>query len=471
MFFKIRETESATEWVEDLLNNAVEHQVTDIQIVLDREERRLTVRVRSNRVMQVVAHAQGQLAIEITNRIKTAAQMATGPAKAPADGLYEHDTGFSKHELRVALFPALTGEAMALRLPAKQDMPVLSDVKFNELNAARLGELLGIANGLVVMAGPMGAGKTTTMYGLLGELGGPDKNVFTVEDPVERLVPGAVQIQINANSQNGWPEVLRSLRRSDLEVLMIGEIRDPEQAEAALELGNSGVKVVSSIHANDCVGAVYQLLELSGSSPRMIGNQLRGVISQRLIRKLHLECSGAGCANCESGYKGVQPIHEVLIMRDEIVQALVDGASAREVRRVVAQTGMETLWQAAHRLIAEGVTDHKEAVRVLGLEPAAFDAPDPIAAEPTVAAASETSAAPAGELPAVPTLTGSAPAATAAMPGVLPVTDYPTTDPFPPPSVDSVKEPDHDDAASHPRSDPAFPARTRTRSLRPLPGS
>lgn len=271
---------------------------------------------------------------------------------------------------------------MALRLPAKQDMPKLDDVKVNPLNQERLAVLLGMANGLLLVAGPMGAGKTTSMYAILGELGGDEKNVFTVEDPVERVVPGAVQIQINDQARNGWPEVLRGLRRSDLEVLMIGEIRDGEQAQAALEIGNAGAKVVSSIHANDSVGAVHQILELSGTSPRMLGNQLRGVVSQRLVRKLHVSCAGHGCAECNhSGYKGVQPIHEVLIMRDEIVQAMVEGKSASKLRDVAQATGMETLWQAAHRLIAEGITDHKEAVRVLGLEPV-DELPAP-AVEPT----------------------------------------------------------------------------------------
>ncbi|WP_292897712.1 GspE/PulE family protein [Microbacterium sp.] len=370
MDIKIRDTRNATEWVTDLLNGAIGTGVTDLQLVLNREKEQLIVRARVNRVMEQIAAAEGSLANEVINRIKSRASISTGPAQAISDGLYEHDTGFSEHDLRVALFPSVEGEAIALRLPAKQETPTLEDVKFNELNEARVNELLGMANGLMLMAGPMGAGKTTTMYAILEALGGPKRNVFTVEDPVERVLPGAVQIQINDQARNGWPEVLRGLRRSDLEVLMIGEVRNGEQAQAALEIGNAGAKVVSSIHANDSVGAVHQLLELSKTSPRMLGNQLRGVVSQRLVRKLHVNCAGQGCADCAgSGYKGVQPIHEVLIVGDEIVQAMVEGASASTLRDVAQSTGMETLWQAAHRLIAQGITDHREAVRVLGIEP------------------------------------------------------------------------------------------------------
>lgn len=377
MRMMIRDTRHATEWVNDLLNSAINMGVTDLQLRLDRDEKQLTVRARLNRVMEEVATASGDLSYEIVNRIKSHASISTGPAQAIADGLYVHETGYSTHDLRVALFPSVEGEALALRLPASQKMPTIDDVAFSELNRRLLDSLLGMPNGLLLMAGPMGAGKTTTMYAILGELGGTDKNVFTVEDPAERVVPGAVQIQINENARNGWPEVLRGLRRSDLKVLMIGEVRNGEQAQAALEIGNAGAKVVSSIHANDSIGAVHQLLELSKTSPRMVGNQLRGVVSQRLLRVLHKACAGAGCQECDdSGYKGVRPIHEVLVIDDVIVQAMVDGASASALRSVAQGQGMETLWQCALRLIDDGVTDHREAVRVLGLQPATERGPD-----------------------------------------------------------------------------------------------
>lgn len=374
MELKIRDTRNATEWVDDLLNGAIALMISDLQIRLNRDEELLTVRARANRVMEDVAVARGSLAVEVTNRIKAIAKITSGPAMEIADGLYQHNTGFSSHDLRVALFPDILGETLQLRLPAKQEIPKLSDIRFNKKNQRRLTVLLGMPNGLLLLAGPMGAGKTTTMYAVLDHLGGPQKNVFTVEDPVERIVPGAVQIQINEKSENGWPPVLRGLRRSDLEVLMIGEVRNGEQARAALEIGNAGAKVVSSIHANDSIGAVEQLVELSGTSPRMLGNQLRGVVSQRLLRTLHVDCAGSGCESCDrSGYKGIQPIHEVLIVDDVFVKALVDGVSTAELREVARTAGMESLWDAAHRLIAEGVTDHKEAVRVLGLEHAKDD--------------------------------------------------------------------------------------------------
>lgn len=370
MLLQIRNTTNATDWVDDLLNGAVAAGMSDVQLRLHRNEQVLTVRARVNRVMSDIAIARGTVAIEAMNRLKAGAEIPTGPAQSIEDGLYEHHIATSRHDLRIALFPTVEGETMAIRLPAKHEMPHLADVKFNKKNTRRSKILLGMANGLLLFAGPMGAGKSTTMYAVLGELGGEDKNVFTVEDPVERVVPGATQIQINENSRNGWPEVLRGLRRSDLEVLMIGEVRNGEQGRAALEIGNAGSKVISSIHANDSIGAVEMLIELSGASPRVLGNQLRGVISQRLVRLLHQPCKGRGCDDCEqAGYKGLRPIHEVLIVDDDFVRGLIDGLNKAGLDALAKRSGMETLWDAADQLIEEGATDLKEAERVLGIRP------------------------------------------------------------------------------------------------------
>lgn len=374
----------ATRWVDDLLGGAVTYGISDLQLRLDRDNEVLTARGRINRIMQDIAIARGRLAIETVNRVKSAASIPTGPAQSIEDGLYEFTPkSGSRIDVRAAIFPTVEGEVIQLRLPAQwQSIPQLADVKLNRVNAVRLAHLLGVPNGLILLAGPMGAGKTTTMYAVLNKLGGPDRNVFTVEDPVERVLPGTVQIQINERAGNGWPDVLKGLRRSDLELLMIGEIRNKEQAAAALEIGNAGAKVVSSIHANDSVGAVHQLLELSGAAPRQLGNQLRGVVSQRLLRAIHQECRGQGCPVCDgSGYKGLRPIHEVLLMSDDLVQALVEGASAAQLRAISKARGMQSLWGCAEMLIAEGVTDEKEAMRVLGSRPrpgdADYDGPSP----------------------------------------------------------------------------------------------
>lgn len=357
------------EWLDELFTRAVTEGYTDLQFRLQRDESLLTVRARINRTMQTIATAEGRRAVEVITRVKANAGVSTAPAQSISDGLYQFNDGTTKHDFRVAVFPTHAGETIAIRLPSQKTTPSLDRIGLSDHNRARVDRLLGMANGLVLMAGPMGAGKTTTMYSLMQTLAGPDRSVFSVEDPVERHLDAVEQIQINEEAGNGWPAVLRGLRRSDCEVLMIGEIRDGQQASAALEIGNAGAKVISSIHSNDSVGAVHMLLELSDTPPRTLGNQLRGVISQRLIRTVCRDHTGPNCENClGSGYAGVHPIHEVLIVDDALVDALVEGRSATDLRDVARSNGMTSLRENANELIMRGMTTADEVRRVLGLE-------------------------------------------------------------------------------------------------------
>ncbi|MCK9913826.1 Flp pilus assembly complex ATPase component TadA [Microbacteriaceae bacterium K1510] len=361
----------SSEWLNELLNRAIADRVSDLQIRLDREERTLVVRGRVNRVMAVVGRANGDRATEITVRVKSNSGIPSGPAQVIGDGLYPHQTVDGQRlDIRVAVLPTFAGETIQLRLPSVGDLPSLEKVGFSEHNRERVSKLVGMANGLVLVAGPMGAGKTTTLYALLAELGSADRTVYTVEDPVERELEGIDQIQINSSAGNGWREVLRGLRRSDAEVMMIGEVRDEDQASAALEIGNAGAKVISSIHANDSVGAVSMLMELAKVPPRTLGNQLRGVISQRLLRVRCVACVGAGCEVCSgTGYAGgVRTVHEVLVLDDDFVNVLIAGGAASALRNVARVAGMTSLRENALDLVAAGVTDEREVRKVLGHE-------------------------------------------------------------------------------------------------------
>lgn len=372
-----------TSWTDTLFKHAIGEGWTDMKVRLHRDDEivqtgqgeskaELVIHARINRTMQEVASLSGKNAESVVNRIKSVAGIKTGPAIAPVDGLYpyrevEDETVLNAVDIRVAVFPTHVGETITLRFPTAAVAVSIHDLGLSEHNFMLLQRILGIANGLVLLAGPMGAGKSTTMRAVLAEFGGTDKSVWTVEDPVELTIEGVEQIGINADAGNGWPDVLRGLRRSDLEVLMIGEIRDYEQASAALEIGNAGAKVLSSIHANDNVGAVQQLMELSGKPPRTLGNQLRGVVSQRLIRTFHTDCGGSGCEGCAgSGYKGVAPVHEILIIDDDFINALAAGATTGELRATAIERGMRTLRMTAQELIDGARTDEKEVQRVLG---------------------------------------------------------------------------------------------------------
>lgn len=392
----LAETKSSVEWLEVVLGHATKNTWTDLQVRIIRDksaivaigqegaDSRLVLRARINRRMQEVAVLEGRKAESVVNVIKANSGLSTGVAIEPLDGLYRYAPNPAPAEgqetpktqepldIRVAVFPTHVGETIALRLPSTDGILTLDELRLTDHNLERLNRVLGLSNGLVVVAGPMGSGKSTSLRTFLRILGTPDQSVWAVEDPVELQIDGVEQIGINSGAGNGWPEVLTGLRRSDLEVLMIGEIRNYDQASAALEIGNAGAKVISSIHANDSVGAVMQLMELSKAQPHTLGNQLRSVISQRLLRLVCTECRGeesamATCERCdETGYKGVRPIHEILTLSEEFIGALAGNASVGELRAVAARDGMKTLRETAQEVLDAGETDLAEVRRVLG---------------------------------------------------------------------------------------------------------
>lgn len=372
-------------WLDRVFTTAMDKTWTDVQVRFTRGEElialgqatghKLIIRARIRRKMQAVAELEGRMAEQVINRIKGVAGIGTGPAIEPLDGLYnyvEQDTDgktVRSLDIRVAVYPTYLGETIALRLPSTDGIITVDELNFSDYNKPLLKRILGIANGLVLLAGPMGSGKSTTLRAILLEMGSDAHNVWTVEDPVELQIPGVDQISINAEAGNGWPNVLTGLRRSDLEVLMIGEIRNYDQAAAALEIGNAGAKVISSIHANDSIGAVQQLMELADAKPRTLGNQLRAVVSQRLLRLRCEECAGfdAECEVCEgSGYKGMQPIHEILILDEDFINALAAGQSTGDLREVARRGGMLTLRESAQELVDQDKTTIEEVWRVLG---------------------------------------------------------------------------------------------------------
>ncbi len=373
------------EWLEMLLTAAVRQRWSDLKFTyhLDTERTdtgeeganaKLLVSARIHRKMQPVAGLQGVSAKRVMTGLKTASGISSGRAVKPEDGLYKfRPEGADRFiDIRVALFPTMAGDTMALRLPSTERLLEIDDLKMTAHNRVMLDRAMSYPNGLTLVAGPMGSGKSTTMRAILKGIGTDQRSVWAVEDPVELTIDGVEQIDINADAGNGWPEVLTAIRRSDLEVLMIGEIRNYEQASAALEIGNAGAQVLSSIHANDSVGAVLQLMELADSKPHTLGAQLRTVISQRLIRTMCETCAGIpgiSCPLCSgTGFSGVRPVHEILILDDAFIDALANKASTTDLQAVAKSSGMRTLWECAQELIAEGVTTVEEVQGVLGRE-------------------------------------------------------------------------------------------------------
>ncbi|MGW8431195.1 GspE/PulE family protein [Curtobacterium citreum] len=382
-------TEPAITWLDRVIDKAFQEKVSDIHLeFVEDDPFRLLVRVRRAGDLIEWPGIQGPHARAAVSRIKSLADVGSGNVNKSEEGRYVHRAGaggidttlsptqydqtaaqLPRFDLRLVVLPTIRGEKYVLRLPSISRTPRLNEIGFSEPNLLSLRRLFGYANGLVLFAGPVGAGKTTSMYSALDYLGGKQKAVYSVEDPVERALADVDQIEVKEGAGNTFPSILRSLRRSDLQVLMIGEIRDEETAQSAVEISIAGARVISSLHANDSVAAVEALITLSGAKPQQVMQSLRGVVSQRLVKRVHRVCAGRGCEQCRmTGVDGRVPIHEVLTITPEFSQALTQGATRYQLQTLARQQGMQTLRQDAERRLQSGETTPRYVTEALGIE-------------------------------------------------------------------------------------------------------
>lgn len=373
-------------WLDQMIDRAFDGGVSDLHLEYIEKKQLLDVRVRRDGRLFGWPSLEGSAARAAISRIKSKSAVGSGSVRKSEEGRYVHYVGsgnlpeqiepaeyekktaaMKPRDLRLVVLPSVQGEKHVLRLPSLNEIPRVSELGFSDENKHHVARLLNKPNGLILFAGPVNAGKTTSMYSALGYMGGPTKAVFSVEDPVERSLDNVTQIEVNDSAGNTYASVLKSLRRADLEVLMIGEIRDQETAKAAIQISIAGTRVLSSIHANDSVAAIEAMLALSNSGPVQVMQSLRGVISQRLVPQLHEDCRGAGCPGCaNSGVKGRLAFHEVLPVTPELSAAVASGASRPELTQIATASGMRTLRQDVKRLIDAGTTKPEWVAGVLG---------------------------------------------------------------------------------------------------------
>lgn len=284
----------------------------------------------------------------------------------PAD-LSDPSAGTELRKARVASFRQHHGgSSVVMRLPAQGRLKSLDELNFTPENLQLTQQLLMKANGLIMLAGPMGSGKSTTAYAALDHVANGERTIWTIEDPVERTIPGLIQLEVDEDNDAGFDALLPSLVRSDYDVLFLGEIRDKATAGAAVRQSRAGRQVFSTIHANDNVTALLRLVELAQDSPLSVLDSVRGVISQRLISKLNPDWDGK---NPLEKYRGRIPIHEVLEITPKIVTAISEGQmSLAEVRELIADDTISTFEHNIYELLDAKVVDEEEVTRVLGAE-------------------------------------------------------------------------------------------------------
>jgi len=371
-----------------LIARALESRASDIHIEPFDDE--LIVRYRIDGVLHNVETAPKKLQAAIVSRIKIMAKLNIAERRLPQDGRIRIKIGVREIDLRVSTIPVIYGESIVLRILDKEDIVIdLEQLGFSDETLTRFNGLIQKPNGIVLVTGPTGSGKTTTLYGALDKINSPDRKIITVEDPVEYQLKGVNQIQVKPQIGLNFADALRHIVRQDPDVIMIGEIRDLETAEIAVQSALTGHMVFSTLHTNDAPSAITRLMDL-GVESFLLSSTVRGILAQRLVRIICPHCRekdysvvsreeldpfeigpevdiyrGKGCEKCTyTGYFGRKGIFELMVIDDDIRRLMLRKADANELRQAARQQGMKTLFEDGAAKIKLGITTPSEVFRV-----------------------------------------------------------------------------------------------------------
>jgi type IV pilus assembly protein PilB len=378
--------------VNQILLNAVMQKASDIHI--DPQETKVVVRYRVDGVLRIERVLPKHMQNILIARIKILANLDITEYRVPQDGRMKVNVDFHSMDLRVSLLPTVYGEKVVLRiLDMGSTMSELDKLGFNKLNLSRFKNMIDKPTGIVLITGPTGSGKSSTLYAALNKLNSEEVNIITIEDPVEYQLEGINQIQVNTNVGMTFAAGLRSILRQDPNIIMVGEIRDTETAEVAVRASLTGHLVLSTIHTNDALGTISRLIDM-GVEPFLVAAALSGIVSQRLVRKVCRDCKeaqlptkreidifakrgihiekvikGRGCASCNmTGYKGRMAIQEVLVINDDIRRAIMNEASFQTLREIAVKYKTVFLIDDGLLKVKQGLTTTEEVLKVAVLE-------------------------------------------------------------------------------------------------------
>lgn len=356
-----------------LLTQAAKDGASDIHI--EPYERSSSVRFRVDGTLREVVQPNKALHAALISRLKIMAELDIAEKRLPQDGRISLRIGGRAIDVRVSTLPSAHGERAVLRLLDKGDSSKFSleSLGMSGDTLTRFNKLVAQPHGIVLVTGPTGSGKTTTLYAALGTVDTSTTNVLTVEDPIEYELPGIGQTQVNAKIELTFAKSLRAILRQDPDVIMIGEIRDLETAQIAIQASLTGHLVLATLHTNDAPSAVTRMTDM-GIEPFLLSSSLLGVLAQRLVRKLCPVCKKqdaqgrwhpVGCPECaNTGYKGRSGVYELMVVDDQ-VQALIHSRAAESRLFVAAeQGGMRTMREDGERLVKAGITSLEELMRV-----------------------------------------------------------------------------------------------------------
>jgi len=325
------------------------------------------VRFRVDGNLRDIVDMRRDLHAALVSRIKIMASLDIAEKRMPQDGRISLRVGGRAIDVRVSTLPTSHGERVVLRLLEKNyDRLDLRALGMAEDTFNHFDQLIHRPHGIVLVTGPTGSGKTTTLYGALLRLRNKINNIMTVEDPIEYNLDGIGQTQVNSRIDMNFARALRAILRQDPDIVMIGEIRDLETAQIAVQASLTGHLVLATLHTNDAPSAVTRLIDM-GIEPFLLSSTLLGVLGQRLIRMSCSNCGGKGCAVCgNSGYSGRAGIYELMTTNEKIRELIHQHAPESEIRKQALVGGMRTLADDGKRWVAEGKTTPEEILRVTG---------------------------------------------------------------------------------------------------------
>lgn len=354
-----------------LLTQALREGASDIHI--EPFEQISVVRFRIDGRLRDIVRPKKAIHASLISRIKIMSQLDIAEKRLPQDGRITLRVGGKPVDVRVSTLPTGHGERAVLRLLDKEGGRLdLQQLGMQEKTLGQFDHLIAQPHGIVLVTGPTGSGKTTTLYAALSRLNAASTNILTVEDPIEYELAGVGQTQVNPRIEMSFAKALRAILRQDPDVIMIGEIRDLETAQIAVQASLTGHLVLATLHTNDAAAAVTRLLDM-GIEPFLLSSSLLGVAAQRLVRKLCVHCrrpdgegwQEVGCDKCgHTGYHGRVGIYELLMITDQIRAQIHNQASEADIRTTAQRDGMLTMREDGERWLADGTTSRSELVRV-----------------------------------------------------------------------------------------------------------
>jgi type IV pilus assembly protein PilB len=369
-----------------IINHAISSRASDAHIEPMENIVRIRFRIDGELYEQLTITKSAHAAV--VTRLKIMGDMDIAEKRLPQDGRVQTMFGNTPIDLRLSVLPTVNGEKVVIRILGGRGIALeRKQLGFTDKNSELFDEILRNPNGIILVSGPTGSGKSTTLYTVLNEINKPGINVITVEDPVEYRLGGINQVQVNNKAGLTFANGLRSILRQDPDVIMIGEIRDGETAEIAVRASITGHLVLSTIHTNDSASTVSRLVDM-GIEPFLVSVALVGVVAQRLVRRICPKCKvtrpidliemkllqleeprdihkGVGCANCNNtGYKGRIAIHEILVMNRELRKLVDTGASSDKIKQAAVASGTKTLRDSCIELVLNGTTTIEELIKV-----------------------------------------------------------------------------------------------------------